>query len=67
MSNEKKKKAGCTFIFILLHLVITRFYVRIVDAMVHIDDDIALLIISVLILNAVLFLFFRMIYRKMFK
>ena len=52
---------------ILVMLVASRFAVRIVDATVQIDGAFGALLLFLLLLNAGLALFSRLLYRKLFK
>lgn len=44
------------FIRLLIHGIVTRLFIRMIDATVQIDDDIILLIFIALLVNVVLFL-----------
>lgn len=54
-----------TTVFILL--ITSRFVIRIVDATVQIDNDIALLIILLIVLNMVIGMLSRFLYIKIFR
>jgi hypothetical protein len=54
-----------TTVFILL--LTSRFVIRIVDATVQIDNDIALLIILLIVLNVVIGMLSRFLYIKIFR
>lgn len=54
-----------TTVFILL--ITSRFVIRIVDATVQIDNDIALLIILLIVLNVVIGMLSRFLYKKIFR
>jgi len=54
-----------TTVFILL--ITSRFVIRIVDATVQIDNDIALLIILLIVLNVVIGMLSRFLYIKIFR
>lgn len=43
------------FIRLLIHGIVTRLFIRMIDATVQIDDDIILLIFIALLVNVVLF------------
>lgn len=48
-------------------LITSRFVIRIVDATVLIDNDIALLIILLMVLNVVIGMLSRFLYKKIFR
>ncbi len=52
-------------ITILIMLVVSRFVVRLVDATVQIDDDIGLLILLLVIVNAIITGLSLYVFRKM--
>lgn len=52
-------------ITILIMLVVSRFVVRLVDATVQIDDDIGLLILLLVIVNAIIAGLSLYVFRKM--
>ena len=52
-------------ITILIMLVISRFVIRLVDATVQIDDDIGLLILLLVIVNAIIAGLSLYVFRKM--
>ena len=52
---------------VLVMLITSRFVIRIVDATVQIDDDIALLIILLIVLNVAIGIFSRFLYGKIFR
>lgn len=54
-----------TTVFIML--ITSRFVIRIVDATVQIDNDIALLIILLIVLNVVIGMLSRFLYKKIFR
>ena len=54
-----------TTVFILL--ITSRFVIRIVDATVQIDNDIALLILLLIVLNVVIGMLSRFLYKKIFR
>ncbi len=58
------RKIGFVSITILIMLIVTRFVVRIVDATVQIGDDMFLLILLLIIINALIVLLSRAIYKK---
>ena len=51
-------------ITILIMLVVSRFVVRLVDATVQIDDDIGLLILLLVIVNAIIAGFSLYVFRR---
>ena len=51
-------------ITILIMLVVSRFVVRLVDATVQIDDDIGLLILLLVIVNAIIAGLSRYVFRR---
>ena len=61
----KKAVFIITTVFILL--ITSRFVIRIVDATVQIDNDIALLIILLIVLNVVIGMLSRFLYKKIFR
>lgn len=52
-------------ITILIMLVVSRFVIRLVDATVQIDDDIGLLILLLVIVNAIIAGLSLCVFRKM--
>ncbi len=58
------RKIGFVSITILIMLIVTRFVVRIVDATVQIGDDMFLLILLLIIINALIVLLSRTVYKK---
>jgi len=52
-------------ITILIMLVVSRFVIRLVDATVQIDDDIGLLILLLVIVNAIIAGLSLYVFRKM--
>ena len=54
-----------TTVFIML--ITSRFVIRIVDTTVQIDNDIALLIILLIVLNVVIGMLSRFLYKKIFR
>ena len=54
-----------TTVFIML--ITSRFVIRIVDATVQIDNDIALLIILLIVLNVVIGMLSHFLYKKIFR
>ena len=61
----KKTVFIITTVFIML--ITSRFVIRIVDATVQIDNDIALLIILLIVLNVVIGMLSRFLYKKIFR
>ncbi len=59
------KRVGYIAVTIAIMLVISRFLVRIVDATVQIDDDIGLLILLLIAVNAAIGGGSYMLYRKL--
>lgn len=61
------KKAIFIFTTVFIMLITSRFVIRIVDATVLIDNDIALLIILLMVLNVVIGMLSRFLYKKIFR
>ena len=61
------KKAIFIFTTVFIMLITSRFVIRIVDATVQIDNDIALLIILLIVLNVVIGMLSRFLYIKIFR
>ena len=61
----KKTVFVITTVFIML--ITSRFIIRIVDATVQIDNDIALLILLLIVLNVVIGMLSHYLYRKKFR
>ena len=61
------KKAIFIFTTVFIMLITSRFVIRIVDATVQIDNDIALLIILLIVLNVVIVMLSRFLYKKIFR
>ena len=61
------KKAIFIFTTVFIMLITSRFVIRIVDATVQIDNDIALLIILLMVLNVVIGMLSRFLYKKIFR
>ena len=61
------KKAIFIITTVFIMLITSRFVIRIVDATVQIDNDIALLIILLIVLNAVIGMLSRFLYKKIFR
>ena len=61
----KKTVFVITTVFIML--ITSRFVIRIVDATVQIDNDIALLILLLIVLNVVIGMLSHYLYRKKFR
>jgi len=59
----KAKKTIHVLITIIIMLVVSRFFVRIIDATVQIDDDIAVLAVLLLLINSVIGFVSSRIYR----
>ena len=62
-----KKKTVCILSTLAIMLIVSRFIVRIVDATVQIGDDIAVLLLFLLLVNAVIGLAGYLVYRSMKK
>ena len=60
------KKAIFIITTVFIMLITSRFVIRIVDATVQIDNDIALLIILLIVLNVVIGMLSRFLYKKIF-
>ena len=58
------KKAIFIITTVFIMLITSRFVIRIVDATVQIDNDIALLIILLIVLNVVIGMLSRFLYKK---
>ena len=58
------KRGVCIAVTITIMLVISRFLVRIVDAVVQIDDDIGMLVLTLIVVNAAIGSGCYMLYRK---
>jgi hypothetical protein len=61
------KKAVFIITTVFIMLITSRFVIRIVDATVQIDNDIALLIILLIVLNVVIGMLSRFLYKKIFR
>lgn len=61
------KKAIFIITTVFIMLITSRFVIRIVDATVQIDNDIALLIILLIVLNLVIGMLSRFLYKKIFR
>ena len=61
------KKAIFIITTVFIMLITSRFVIRIVDATVQIDHDIALLIILLIVLHAVIGMLSRFLYKKIFR
>ena len=61
------KKAILIITTVFIMLITSRFVIRIVDATVQIDNDIALLIILLIVLNVVIGMLSRFLYKKIFR
>ena len=61
------KKAIFIITTVFIMLITSRFVIRIVDATVQIDNDIALLIILLIVLNVVIVMLSRFLYKKIFR
>ena len=61
------KKAIFILTTVFIMLITSRFVIRIVDATVQIDNDIALLIILLIVLNVVIGMLSRFLYKKIFR
>ena len=61
------KKAVFIIATVFILLITSRFVIRIVDATVQIDNDIALLIILLIVLNVVIGMLRRFLYKKIFR
>ena len=62
-----KKKTVCILSTLAIMLIVSRFIVRIVDATVQIGDDIAVLLLFLLLVNAVIGLAGYLVYQSMKK
>ena len=61
------KKAIFIITTVFIMLITSRFVIRIVDATVQIDNDIALRIILLIVLNVVIGMLSRFLYKKIFR
>ena len=61
------KKAIFIITTVFIMLITSRFVIRSVDATVQIDNDIALLIILLIVLNVVIGMLSRFLYKKIFR
>ena len=61
------KKAIFIITTVFIMLITSRFVIRIVDATVQIDNDIALLIILIIVLNVVIGMLSHFLYKKIFR
>lgn len=61
------KKAILIITTVFIMLITSRFVIRIVDATVQIDNDIALFIILLIVLNVVIGMLSRFLYKKIFR
>ena len=61
------KKAIFIITTVFIMLITSRFVIRIVDATVQIDNDIAFLIILLIVLNVVIGMLSRFLYKKIFR
>ena len=61
------KKAIFIITTVFIMLITSRFVIRIVDATVQIDNDIALLIILLIVLNVVIGMMSRFLYKKILR
>ena len=61
------KKAIFIITTVFIMLITSRFVIRIVDATVQIDNDIALLIILLIVLNVVIGMLSRFLDKKIFR
>lgn len=61
------KKAIFIITTVFIMLITSRFVIRIVDATVQIDNDIALFIILLIVLNVVIGMLSRFLYKKIFR
>ena len=61
------KKAIFIITTVFIMLITSRFVIRIVDATVQINNDIAILIILLIVLNVVIGMLSRFLYKKIFR
>ena len=64
MKNNGTRQTYYILITVLIMLITSRFVVRIIDATVQIDDDICLIVILLLALNAVIGMLSHKLYKK---
>lgn len=67
MKNTANEKGYIYYHDCFIMLITSRFVIRIVDATVQIDNDIALLIILLIVLNVVIGMLSRFLYKKIFR
>ena len=67
MKNTANEKGYIYYHDYFIMLISSRFVIRIVDATVQIDNDIALLIILLIVLNVVIGMLSRFLYKKIFR
>lgn len=60
-----KRKNVFVAVTLIIMVIVSRFVIRIVDATVQIDDDIAVLLLLLVVVNAVIGLCSYMLYQKM--
>lgn len=60
-----KRKNVFVAVTLIIMVIVSRFVIRIVDATVQIDDDIAVLLLLLVVVNAVIGLCSYMLYRKL--
>ena len=58
------KKALHITVTIIIMLIASRFFVRIIDATVHIDEDIGVLVVLLVLVNAAIGGISYLVYRK---
>lgn len=59
-------KKFCIVVFIIIHIIITRFAIRIIDATVQNDRDYIYIILVAAFINAGLYFVFKKLYKRMF-
>jgi hypothetical protein len=64
VGEKPMKKALHITVTIIIMLIASRFFVRIVDATVQIDEDLGVLIILLVVINAVIGVISYLVYRR---
>ena len=59
-----KRKITFIVVTLMIMLIASRFMIRIIDATVQIDDDISVLFLLLVVMNAVIGMCSYMLYRK---
>ncbi len=64
MGEKPMKKALHITVTIIIMLIASRFFVRIVDATVQIDDDLGVLIVLLVVINTAIGVISYLVYRR---